>query len=558
MIRRLIFVFGVMTAICAATGPLSAQQPDATTGVPATAPAPENASSPAAQPAASPAVAAAPAPATPEAEALRKAISSRAPGATDEERDEQAALVSFYEARGYAPLWLAPSGGTALKISLLAAEIGRADEWGLDPRDFPLPTSGPAPATPEAAAAVEIDIAQAVLKYGRYARGGRIIAPAEQLSTHLDRRPQLLKPLAILEGIAAAEQPDAYLRGLHPPHPQFEKLRQKYLAAIGRAKPSAAKAGTGKPKTAAKASAEVKRLLANMEEWRWMPTDMGEFYVWNNIPEFMQRVMKNGAVVRKERIVAGEIAKPTSIFSRPIKKITFKPTWIVPDSIKARELWPSLLRGGGLMREWALELRTKEGQPVDWRKVNWTTTDILKYDVIQLNGPKSVMGKVKFTFPSQHTVFMHDTMERDKYMFNVARRTFSHGCMRVAKPIELAEIILQEDKGWDAAHTREVFKTGPLNNEIVLDHKIPIHITYFTALVDDNGKLQTFGDVYGHERRITQALEGKWNQIVKGRDHLAPVTVNLADASKPRAVKEDTRPKKQTTGDLFESIFGGL
>ena len=99
-------------------------------------------------------------------------------------------------------------------------------------------------------------------------------------------------------------------------------------------------------------------------------------YVWNNIPEFTQRVIKNGAVVRKERIITGEIGKQTPIFSRPLRKITFKPTWIVPDSIKVRELWPSLLRGGGLMREWALEVRTKEGQPLDWRKINWRTTDI--------------------------------------------------------------------------------------------------------------------------------------------------------------------------------------
>lgn len=122
-----------------------------------------------------------------------------------------------------------------------------------------------------------------------------------------------------------------------------------------------------------------------------------------------------------------------------MRRITFKPTWIVPDSIKAREIWPSLLRGGGLMRQWDLEMRTKDGQLVDWRKLDWSKTNILEYDVLQPNGPKSVMGKVKFSFPNQHTVFMHDTLPRDKYMFGTSRgapsATAACGCaIRIVWP----------------------------------------------------------------------------------------------------------------------------
>jgi murein L,D-transpeptidase YcbB/YkuD len=292
---------------------------------------------------------------------------------------------------------------------------------------------------------------------------------------------------------------------------------------------------------------------------------MGELYVWNNVPEFMQRVVKDGQVVRTERIVAGEIGKQTPIFSRPMRRITFKPTWKVPESIKVRELWPSLLKGGGLMREWGLEVYTKEGQLLDWRKMDWAKLDIREYDVIQPNGPKSVMGKVKFSFPNQHTVFMHDTLERDKYMFNAAQRTYSHGCMRVGNPLGLAELLLREDKGWDAAHVAEIFKTGPLNNEIALDKKIPVHTTYFTAWVSDDGKLHTVPDVYGHERRIIQALDGKWDQIAKGRDHLAPVELNLAAAGQRGSTEEgisempgrQSRSKhKDTGGGFLSGILG--
>lgn len=453
-----------------------------------------------------------------EAHALLNALAVLPAGSSDEEKNERAALASFYESRGYAPLWLASPAGFNAKAAAIAGEIKRARDWGLDARDFPLPAgigaASAATSLPEDRAAEEIKVSLAVLKYGRYARGGRIIDPPEQLSSYLDRRPQLLKPLAILDGIAAAEEPDAFLRGLNPKHPQFERLRQKYLALAGRNKAQ---------------SAEAKRLLANMEEWRWMPDDLGEVYVWNNIPEFTQRVMKDGKVVMKEAIVTGQISKETPIFSRPLRKITFKPTWIVPDSIKVREILPNLISGGGsLMRQWDLEV-LKDGQPVNWHKIKWSETDIRTYEVIQPHGPKSVMGRAKFSFPSQHTVFMHDAAEGERWMFRSPKRTYSHGCMRVQNPVGLAEVLLREDKGWDAAKVKESLDKGGNNNEIPIEHRIMVHMTYFTALVDDDGKLTTFPDVYGHERRITLALEGKWNQIEKGRNHLAPVELNEAN-----------------------------
>jgi murein L,D-transpeptidase YcbB/YkuD len=496
-----------------------------------------------------------PAAASGEAEALRKALSGLSAGGSDEEQNEHAALMAFYEARVFAPLWTAPQTGFTPGASAVAAEIKRSKDWGLDPRDFALPVGlggeSAAAQSPEEMAAAEIKLSLAILKYGRYARGGRIINPSEQLSSYLDRRPQLLKPRAILDGIATSDQPDAYLHNLNPKHPQFERLRQKYLALAPHSKQQ---------------SAEAKRLLANMEEWRWMPEDMGDLYVWNNIPEYTQRVMKDGEVARKEAIVTGQTDKQTPIFSRQLRKITFKPTWIVPDSIKVRELLPNLMSGGSLMRQWGLEV-LRDGEPVNWRKIDWSATDIRNFEVIQPNGPKSVMGKVKFSFPSQHTVFMHDALERDKWMFHASKRTYSHGCMRVQNPVGLAEILLREDKGWDVAKVRDILNKGGNNNELPIERKIMVHMTYFTALVDDDGKLHTFADVYGHERRITLALEGKWNQIVKGRDHLAPVELNEASFAHPKHYAEDDEAYDSRVwrrgsphsynGSFLDSLFGG-
>jgi murein L,D-transpeptidase YcbB/YkuD len=479
---------------------------------------------------------------SPEAAALRDALAARPEGTTDEDKNELAAVRGFYEARSFAPLWVTASGLDA-KARQIIEETEHADDWGLSRRDFTMPAAAAAKSgglKPQAMAAAEMEITFTALKYGRYARGGRIINPAEQLSTYIDRRPQLIKPAGILDGLAAAEDGAVYLRSLHPQHAQFEKLRQKYVA-------SRSHKGTGE-------NLEARKILANMEQWRWMPADMGAVYIWNNVPEFMQRFVVDGEVVRLERIVAGELGKQTPVFSRPLRRLTFKPTWIVPDSIKVNELWPSLLKGGRLMREWALEVTTKDGKPVDWRKMDWTKTDIRDYDVIQPNGPKSVMGKFKFSFPNQHTVFMHDTLPRDKYMFNVAQRTYSHGCIRVRNPMELAELILKADKGWDAGHTRHMFDTTPLNHTIDMEKRVMVHVTYFTAMVDEHDKLHTFRDVYGHEKRILLGLEGKWKDIRKGRDHLAPVQLDLANADKIKGEGD----KKKGEDNFFSSLFGGL
>ena len=209
-----------------------------------------------------------------------------------------------------------------------------------------------------------------------------------------------------------------------------------------------------------------------------------------------------------------------------------------------REIWPSLLNGGGLMRQWALEVRTKDGQPVNWRKVNWARTDIREFDVIQPNGPKTVLGKVEVLI-SKPAHRLH-ARYKGRGQMDVQRRprTYSHGCMRVADPMGLVKVVLREDKGWDSTRVNETFSEGPLNNEIAIEHKIPVHMTYFTALAGEDGELHTFPDVYGHERRITLALEGKWDRIVKGRDHLAPVELDMA-AAHPQHYAEDDVSERQ-------------
>jgi len=475
---------------------------------------------------------------------LAAAISVLPEGATEPERKDRAAIDAFYGARRGEPVWLA---GEALspKAKALIEAIGGADAYGLAAADFKLPADGAALATPEAQAATELQLTAAALAYARFARGGRIAEPITQLTANLDRRPQWIEPKLVLEGLAAAPDAGAYLTGLNPRHEQFERLRKLYVAELSKAKHG-------------KLTKQAEHLRANMEMWRWLPDDMGTqtgvpgkgMYVFNNVPEFMQYVYKDGEIVRAERIVVGMLDKQSAIFSRPLKYVVLRPEWHVPDSIKVNELWPGLIKHTRVMSAFGIEVK-KDGERVDWHKVDWANADINAYEFVQPPGPRSVLGHVKFSFPSQHTIYMHDTP--DKFMFNSAVRTLSHGCLRVRNPMALAEMILAEDKGWDADKIAELNKSGPLNNEVPLDKRIPIHVAYYTAWVDGDGGLKNFPDIYGHEKRVTQALNGQWDKIDHGKDDQAPVEANFD----PRALAARAKGGDVTAADNAADPFGG-
>lgn len=535
------------------------------------------------------------------------------PKPSPEERD-RTALLEFYQSRGDEPLWVTLSGYTPKALAAVA-ELKRAGDWGLVAKDYDVPELGAQPSADDIARA-ESALSLTVLTYARHARGGLISEPSKQLSSYYDRRPQLRDRKQVLEELADASDPARVLVGLHPKHAQFEALRQAWLEAVRTAKGKAPKLpagddlkpgdrhadvevlrkrmvmpsetsagearyderltaavkayqtyigidpadGTFNTATRAKLNQPVKgradQLLVNMQAWRLMPEDLGSIYVWVNVPEYQIRIVKDGEVIFTERITAGLINKQTPIFSDEMERVTFKSRWRVPDSIKVREIWPSLLRGGGLMRQHKLEMRRAEtDQLADWRKIDWSKADMNDYVVWQPPGTWNQLGIVKFSFPSKHRVFMHDTP--DKYMFNWTRRANSHGCMRIRNPLNMATVVLNADKGWDRTKIDDLVKHGPDHNIIELDNKIPVHITYFTARAGKDGKIETWGDIYGHERRISQALVGEWDKIAKGVDHLAP----LDQTAVPRVAavrKQQVKPETDSVQSLVNAVLGGL
>ncbi len=530
---------------------------------------------------------------------------------------DRTALLEYYEATLGEALWVGKDGFNDAAQSLIA-EIKKADDWGLSSNDYKIPSlilkSGGA-FDYEDLADAEIKLSLTAMMYARHARGDRIDNPREQLASYIDRKPQLIERPKLLAALAAASDKSAYLRSLHPKHPQFERLRDLLIQQHGQQVsgsepepiPGGPKIMPGKshwqiallrtrlnvtaapvksdgtpadteffdaaladaviqykeknqisPANAAitndlrhslnqsnRVSEEV--ILANMEEWRWMPEDLGETYVWVNIPEFLVRVKKSDRIIHEERIIAGRMETQTPIFSDKMRTVVFQPPWNVPESIKVNELLPKLRAGDNPIASQGLRLE-RNGHEVDVWDVDWNSQDIRNYHIFQPPGDANVLGIVKFLFPNKHSVYLHDTPT--KRLFNEKVRTFSHGCMRVRDPVRLAEVIMAEDKGWTPEQVNELITTGPEDNDVALDKPMPVHVVYFTLWIDDDGQAKTFADVYGHEKRIKLALNGRWSDIEKPRDHLLPPEDPGRVAGTPDDwgdQDEDVVPKKRRT-----------
>ena len=254
-------------------------------------------------------------------------------------------------------------------------------------------------------------------------------------------------------------------------------------------------------------------IMLNMERWRWLPEDLGPFYVTVNVPEFMARVVKEGSVIHETRVVVGKPDKQTPIFSDEMQEVVFNPFWSVPNSIKVEEIRPYLREetawffGGwntSVFQRHGLRVRYG-GREVDPGTIDWDRVDIRNLEIFQPPGPDNVLGTVKFVFPNKHDVYMHDTTQKD--LFAKPVRAESHGCVRVENPDELAAIVLNYDRGWSAARVTSAIENG-YDQHVALNREIPVHITYFTVWVNNDGSMSTFADLYGHDARMAAALFG--------------------------------------------------
>jgi L,D-transpeptidase YcbB len=296
------------------------------------------------------------------------------------------------------------------------------------------------------------------------------------------------------------------------------------------------------------------KYVVNLERWRWMPEDMGELHVWNNLPEFETRVVRDGNVIHQERIVIGKPNTQTPIFSDAMSHVIFQPEWGVPESIKISSLLPHL-RGGDLDVLSRRNMKISfDGRVVKPSRYNWSKIDIRNIPIVQGAGPGNPLGRLKFIFPNGHDVYMHDTP--DKHLFNDNERTFSHGCIRVRNPQRFAEVVLGEVEGWAAVHVANQLKRKE-TRQVDLRQHIPVHNTYFTIRASEDGTVKQLKDVYAHDRRISEALAGKSIKLIASRDpaialwkHNQELRKNVA-LIRPKSLVSAKGVKRPKPGSLF-------
>jgi murein L,D-transpeptidase YcbB/YkuD len=416
--------------------------------------------------------------------------------AKDAQPADLAALTEFYASRDGPPLWVTEVGFSA-KGQQVLFEIEEADAWGLDPASFSLPRSDALTATLEAQAEAEIALDLAILKYARYARGGRF-TPAK-VSTLFDQVPPLRDPKAVLAEIAAAEAPDVYLRSLHPKHEQFQRLREALLKARG--------GGSEEGEKPAADGKDIKRILINMERWRWMPEELGNTYVLQNSAAFMLYVVKDNKTIYADKTLVGTIGYATPIFTSPMTTIVFNPDWNAPETVVKENILPALQSKKFSILKTHKLFVSYNGQPVDPTRVDWNRVNGLAYTFSQKAGPHNNLGKIKFLFPNRHTVYMHDTLPVRKKYFKQSARLIGHECVRMEKPDKFAAVLLAESNGVTEGRVKELWN-GSNNASVALERKFPVHMVYFTAVAGDDGKVETFADVYGLDRKLAVSMFG--------------------------------------------------
>jgi murein L,D-transpeptidase YcbB/YkuD len=260
---------------------------------------------------------------------------------------------------------------------------------------------------------------------------------------------------------------------------------------------------------AANVSAAQRRdqAIATLERLRWMNKDLGAEHIIVNLADFRVNVIRHGAVVFDERVVVGKSRKHrTPEFSDMMTHLVLSPTWNVPRSIATKEILPELQANPNYLAEKNMELVGVGGAiPPEPLLADWSLYDqsSFPFRIKQRPGAGNALGRVKFMFPNQFSIYLHDTPS--KRLFAKDARAFSHGCVRVRDPMQLARVLLAP-KYVDPDATIERILAKGSEAYVNLAEPIPVHLTYRTAWVDDAGAMQFRADVYGRDALIRSAL----------------------------------------------------
>lgn len=245
----------------------------------------------------------------------------------------------------------------------------------------------------------------------------------------------------------------------------------------------------------------IRRLVYAMERLRWLPRDFGAKHVFVNTAAFETQVVEDGRTIWQSKVIVGKPQYQTVFFSEKLDHVVFNPYWGVPGSIIVRDMLSEVRQDPYWFDREGYEVTDLQGRVIPSTSVDWYNIDTNNFPVgvRQPPGPKNALGEMKFMFPNKHAIYMHDTPS--KPLFSRAVRAFSSGCVRVENPRRFAELVL----GWDQERIANTL-ASTYNHTVQVEHKIPVHLTYFTAWPDESGTVRYFGDVYGRDELLERAF----------------------------------------------------
>jgi murein L,D-transpeptidase YcbB/YkuD len=443
----------------------------------------------------------------------------------------------FYQKRQYQPAWSGIDGPGAHAEELVRA-IGTLPADGLNPVQYQNARlaslikavkedkSLESPEAQRRLADLDVELTYVYLTLAANESIGRV--QPETLRIHWDSQPRNVDLDARLEK-ALQDQADlgASLHSLAPPSPGYARLRdalaryrQIAVTAGGGGWPTVSKdnpatlqarlAASGDPTLAhfqkrhgleptgkldddtlaelnVPVGDRIRQIELNMERWRWLPGSLGNRYIYVNVPEFRMELIDNGRKAIDMAVVVGKQQSQTPVFSDRMTYLELNPEWNIPTNIANDEIFPKLASNPGYLASHNMEIVDGEGGP----------------RIRQLPGPDNPLGQIKFMFPNEYDVYLHDTPA--DHLFSRTERDFSHGCIRLERPVQLAEYLLKDDPDWRGTRLRDAIVSGE-QKTVKLPRPIPVHILYFTAWVEDDGTLQFRKDVYGHDAKLAAAL----------------------------------------------------
>jgi murein L,D-transpeptidase YcbB/YkuD len=255
--------------------------------------------------------------------------------------------------------------------------------------------------------------------------------------------------------------------------------------------------------------AKLKLIKLNIEKARWETDPMQRRLILVNIPDFMLRFYEDESVILASRVVVGKKTNPTPIFSSVMSYIVLNPTWTVPDSIVKKEMLPKFKEDPTYLEGKKFKIydgwgkNRKEVNPVDINWDQYSEKDKIPYVFVREKGKENPLGIVKFMFPNNNAVYIHDTPSKN--LFKKRVRAFSHGCIRLHNPQTLLELIANEHMSSGYEKVNKILKSGK-NKSLRIDNKIPVYIRYYTVFVDDDGTVKFSHDIYKYDKILLKDI----------------------------------------------------